>query len=45
MGGDVLDVEVSAVTRKGLDTLLENIALQSEILISAPIPAVRPKVP
>ncbi len=32
MSGDVLDVEVSAVTRKGLDTLLENIALQAEIL-------------
>ena len=32
MGGDVLDVEVSAVTRKGLDTLLENIALQAELL-------------
>jgi translation initiation factor IF-2 len=32
MGGEVLDVEVSAVTRKGLDTLLENIALQAEIL-------------
>ena len=32
MGGEVLDVEVSAVTRKGLDTLLENIALQAELL-------------
>lgn len=32
MGGDVLDVEVSAVTGQGLDTLLENIALQAEIL-------------
>ncbi|MBA3324060.1 MAG: translation initiation factor IF-2, partial [Rhodobacteraceae bacterium] len=32
MSGDVLDVEVSAVTGKGLDTLLENIALQSELL-------------
>ncbi|TPE52778.1 translation initiation factor IF-2 [Amaricoccus solimangrovi] len=32
MGGDVLDVEVSAVTGKGLDSLLENIALQAEIL-------------
>ncbi len=32
MGGEVLDVEVSAVTGKGLDTLLENIALQSELL-------------
>ena len=32
MGGDVLDVEVSALTGKGLDTLLENIALQAEIL-------------
>ncbi|HRW14990.1 translation initiation factor IF-2 [Amaricoccus sp.] len=32
MGGEVLDVEVSAVTGKGLDTLLENIALQAELL-------------
>ena len=32
MGGDVLDVEVSAVTGKGLDSLLENIALQAEVL-------------
>ena len=32
MGGDVLDVEVSALTGKGLDSLLENIALQAEIL-------------
>jgi translation initiation factor IF-2 len=32
MGGEVLDVEVSAVTGKGLDSLLENIALQAEIL-------------
>lgn len=32
MGGEVLDVEVSAVTGKGLDTLLEDIALQSELL-------------
>ncbi|NNU79036.1 translation initiation factor IF-2 [Halovulum dunhuangense] len=32
MGGDVLDVEVSALTGKGLDTLLENIALQAEVL-------------
>jgi translation initiation factor IF-2 len=32
MSGDVLDVEVSAVTGKGLDTLLENIALQAELL-------------
>lgn len=32
MGGEVLDVEVSAKTGKGLDTLLENIALQAEIL-------------
>jgi translation initiation factor IF-2 len=32
MSGDVLDVEVSAVTGKGLDTLLESIALQAEIL-------------
>jgi translation initiation factor IF-2 len=32
MGGDVQTVEVSALTGKGLDTLLEAIALQSEIL-------------
>jgi translation initiation factor IF-2 len=32
MSGDVQDVEVSAVTGKGLDDLLEAIALQSEIL-------------
>ena len=32
MSGDVLDVEVSAVTGQGLDTLLESIALQAEIL-------------
>jgi translation initiation factor IF-2 len=32
MGGDVQDVEVSAITRKGLDNLLEAIALQAEIL-------------
>mgnify|MGYP001115679083 CR=1 FL=1 len=32
MSGDVQDVEVSATTGKGLDTLLEAIALQAEIL-------------
>ena len=32
MGGDVQDVEVSAKTGKGLDNLLEAIALQAEIL-------------
>jgi translation initiation factor IF-2 len=32
MGGEVLDVEVSAVTRQGLDSLLDNIVLQAEIL-------------
>jgi translation initiation factor IF-2 len=32
MSGDVLDVEVSAVTGKGLDKLLEAISLQAEIL-------------
>ena len=32
MSGDVQDVEVSAVTGKGLDQLLEAIALQAEIL-------------
>jgi translation initiation factor IF-2 len=32
MGGETLDVEVSAITRQGLDTLLDNIALQAELL-------------
>jgi len=32
MSGDVLDVEVSAITGQGLDTLLDNIALQAELL-------------
>ncbi len=32
MSGDVLDVEVSATTGQGLDELLENIALQAELL-------------
>jgi len=32
MSGDVLDVEVSAITGQGLDVLLENIALQAELL-------------
>jgi len=32
MGGEVLDVEVSAITGQGLDALLENIALQAEVL-------------
>jgi translation initiation factor IF-2 len=32
MSGDVLDVEVSAKTGKGLDALLESIALQAELL-------------
>ena len=32
MSGDVQDVEVSAVTGKGLDQLLEAIALQAEVL-------------
>ena len=32
MSGDVLDVEVSAKTGLGLDELLENIALQAELL-------------
>jgi translation initiation factor IF-2 len=32
LGGDVLDVEVSALTGKGLDSLVENIALQAEVL-------------
>ncbi len=32
MSGEVLDVEVSATTGKGVDILLENISLQSELL-------------
>ncbi len=32
MSGEVLDVEVSAITGQGLDKLLENIALQAELL-------------
>ena len=32
MGGEVLSVEISAKTRKGLDKLLEAILLQAEIL-------------
>ena len=32
MSGEVLDVEVSAVEGTGLDTLIENIALQAELL-------------
>ncbi len=32
MSGDVLDVEVSAINGTGLDTLIENIALQAELL-------------
>ncbi|MAR19911.1 MAG: translation initiation factor IF-2 [Rhodobacteraceae bacterium] len=32
MSGDVLDVEVSAISGVGLDTLLENISLQAELL-------------
>ncbi|MFV2001458.1 MAG: translation initiation factor IF-2, partial [Paracoccaceae bacterium] len=32
MSGDVLDVEVSAIKGTGLDKLLENIALQAELL-------------
>ena len=32
MSGDVLDVEVSAKTGKGLDELMENILLQAELL-------------
>ncbi len=32
MGGETLDVEVSAVTRAGLDKLLETILLQAEVL-------------
>ncbi|NDG04006.1 MAG: translation initiation factor IF-2, partial [Alphaproteobacteria bacterium] len=32
MGGEVLSVEISAKTRKGLDKLLESVVLQAEIL-------------
>jgi translation initiation factor IF-2 len=31
MSGEVLDVEVSAITGQGLDTLIENIVLQAEL--------------
>src|SRR5690606_4058537 len=37
MGGEVLDVEVSAVTKAGLDKLLETILLQAEVL-ELPVP-------
>jgi translation initiation factor IF-2 len=32
LGGDVLDVEISAITGMGLDTLVESIVLQAEVL-------------
>ncbi len=32
LGGEVLDVEVSAIRGDGLDTLLENVVLQAELL-------------
>ncbi|MBX2856509.1 MAG: translation initiation factor IF-2 [Rhodobacteraceae bacterium] len=32
LGGEVLDVEVSAITGQGLDSIIENILLQSELL-------------
>ncbi|MEO1328092.1 MAG: translation initiation factor IF-2 [Pseudomonadota bacterium] len=32
MGGEILDVEVSAITGQGLDNLIENILLQAELL-------------
>jgi small GTP-binding protein len=32
LGGEVLDVEVSAISKQGLDTLIEDIALQAELL-------------
>ena len=32
MGGEVLDVEVSAITGQGLDNIIENIVLQAELL-------------
>ena len=32
MGGEVLDVEVSALKRQGLDQLVENLVLQAELL-------------
>ena len=40
MGGDTLDVEVSAVKKTGLDKLLETILLQAEVLeLKAPVDA------
>ncbi|MEM9047755.1 MAG: translation initiation factor IF-2 [Pseudomonadota bacterium] len=32
MSGDVLDIEVSAISRKGIDDLLDNVSLQAELL-------------
>ena len=45
MGGDVQDVEVSALKKTGLDKLIEKIQLQAEMLELAPIPIARPKAP
>ena len=41
-GGDVLCVDVSALTGQGLDKLEEAIMLQAELLDSRPTPTVRP---
>ncbi len=43
MGGDTLEVEVSAKAKTNLDKLLEVILLQSEVLDSRPIPIAPPK--
>ncbi len=46
MSGDVLDVEVSAITGQGLDKLVEAIVLQSELLeLRANPRARRPRAP
>ena len=43
LGGDVLEVEVSAKEKLNLDKLLDVIALQSEVLDLRPIRTVPPK--
>ena len=45
MGGDVLDVEVSALKGTNLDKLLETILLQAEVLELRPIPTAPPRAP
>ena len=43
MGGEVVDVEVSAKNKTNLDKLLEMVALQAELLELKTNPLVRPK--